>query len=90
MKTEGDAFMAAFAASLDAVRCAAELQVALHDAPWPQWLVGKPPAAAPKRSSFFGAKRAEPPGAMEPAVALLSREVWREGRERGNDDVQKG
>lgn len=84
VKTEGDAFMAAFSAPLDAACCAADIQLALHDAPWPAWLVGSGAAAAapaPKKSSFFGSsssKRSAPAGgneAMEPSIAALSEEV---------------
>ena len=85
MKTEGDAFMAAFSAPLDAACCAADIQLALHDAPWPAWLVGLGAAAAapaPKKSSFFGSsssKKSAPVGggneAMEPSIAALSEEV---------------
>lgn len=69
--------MAAFSAPLDAACCAADIQLALHDAPWADWLVGSGAAAAapPKKSSFFSSSSSKKSTAMEPAIAALSEEV---------------
>jgi len=46
VKTEGDAFMVAFGSSVDAVRFAIELQLALHIAAWPEEIDTHPSALA--------------------------------------------
>lgn len=55
VKTEGDAFMVAFADALNAVQFALHVQLRLRDAKWPTWLLADPAlaedAAAPRAVS---------------------------------------
>ena len=46
VKTEGDAFMVAFADALNAVQFALHVQLRLRDAKWPTWLLADPALAA--------------------------------------------
>lgn len=75
VKTEGDAFMAAFASPVDAVRFCLDAQMSLMDAAWPEAIFAEDSAAAaPQRRGLrvrMGVHAGEPDCRIDPTTGRM-------------------